>query len=317
MGLEREVKMPISRKKKKTLIRLLSILISIILVIGIVGSLIFWIIKEKGNKSESRVEDMKIVWELKSDMLSGDLITKDDIASRYISQNIMEDITLSENEIVGKYLKLHTRKGMVLAQNMVYEGEVLSDDLRIHNYNYIIMTDHIMPGDYIDIRISFQDGNDFILLSKKKVLEASLFNQEENLETSLWLQVTEEEILRLSSAVVDSYLNEGCYIYAIEYVAETQKSAIVNYPVSDVVKRLIESDPNIIKRAENVLEKKVRKELEEELEKQKNKSNNEERNIENSQDSSMYNQDESVFKGEKSSEVIEGLSNLDEIEFMD
>lgn len=309
--------MLISRKKKKILVRLLCSLIGIMVAIGILGAVVFWVFNGKGNTLKTAAEDMKLVWELKRDMLSGDVITRDDIISRYISEKIMSDITLDESDIVGKYLKLHTKKGMVIAQNMVYEGEALSDDLRLHNYNYIILTDHIMAGDYIDIRISFQDGNDFIVLSKKKVLEASLFNLEEDSVNSLWLQVTEEELLRLSSAVVDSYLNEGCYIYAIEYVAETQKSAIVNYPVNDVVKKLIESDPNIIQRAENVLEKKVRKELEKELEQQKNKLSDNTNIINTEPEETIFSPNRSEFEEQKDEDTTDGVFNRNETEFMD
>lgn len=130
--------------------------------------------------------------------------------------------------------------------------EDMGDDLRIHGFPYIRLTNRLRKGDYVDIRISFADGGDFVLLSKKQVKEIAPLGEEGT--NALWMAVSEEEILRLSSAVVDAYLNEGCYIYAIQYVSETQEAAVVNYAVSDLVKQLMEKDPNIVKLAENVQE---------------------------------------------------------------
>ena len=128
----------------------------------------------------------------------------------------------------------------------------LEDDWRIHGFPYIKLTSNLKVGDYVDVRIAFSDGGDFVLLSKKQIQGISPLREGEN--TALWLIVSEEELLRLASAEVDAYCNEGCSIYAIQYVSATQKEATVNYVVSDTVKQLMEEDPNIVKRAENVQE---------------------------------------------------------------
>lgn len=133
-----------------------------------------------------------------------------------------------------------------------YEAEI-TDDMRLHKYTFIKLTERMKKGDYVDIRISFPNGADFVLLSKKQIQDISipLENAEEN---ALWLYVTEEEILRLSSAVVDAFLDDGCSVYAVQYIKDEQKAAIMNYKVNDVVAQLIADDPNIVKKAENVLE---------------------------------------------------------------
>lgn len=143
------------------------------------------------------------------------------------------------------------------------EEETVADDLRIHGFPYIKLTSQLNIGDYVDVRISFADGGDFVLLSKKQVQGMAPLGEEG--ANALWLFVSEEEILRLSSAVVDSCLNEGCSIYAVEYVSDTQKAAVVNYVVSDLVKQLMEQDPNITKLAENVQEYSLWKEYQKNL----------------------------------------------------
>lgn len=138
------------------------------------------------------------------------------------------------------------------AEEIVYEEKPLTDDMRIHKYTFIKLTERMKEGDYVDIRISFANGADFVLLSKKRIQDIMLSSEES--ENALWIYVSEEEILRLSSAVVDAFLNEGCSIYAIQYIEESQKEAVMNYKVNDVVAQLITDDPNIVKKAENVLE---------------------------------------------------------------
>lgn len=132
------------------------------------------------------------------------------------------------------------------------EGQKVENDWRIHGFPYIKLTNQLQVGDYVDVRISFADGGDFVLLSKKQIKSLSPLREEG--VAAIWMIVTEEELLRLSSAAVDAYLNEGCSIYAIQYVSDTQKEAIVNYVVNDTVKQLMAEDPNIVKRAENVQE---------------------------------------------------------------
>ena len=132
------------------------------------------------------------------------------------------------------------------------ELKTAEDDWRIHGFPYIKLTNNLKVGDYVDVRISFADGGDFVLLSKKQIQGFAPLREGEN--NALWLIVSEEELLRLSSAAVDAYCNEGSSIYAIQYISDTQKEAMVNYVVSDTIKQLMEEDPNIIKRAENVKE---------------------------------------------------------------
>lgn len=154
----------------------------------------------------------------------------------------------------GTRLMADTAEGTRLSGGAVYEGEPVTRDMRIHKYTCIKLTERMKKGDYIDIRISFANGADFVLLSKKQIQEIQLPEAEGNSESILWLNVSEEEILRLSSAVVDAFLNDGCSIYAVQYIQEGQEAAVINYKVNDVVSQLIEDDPNIVKRAENVLE---------------------------------------------------------------
>lgn len=240
-------------KKKKILIAAGIVLVSACIAAAILWGI--WYYLKAGRSASQRAEGCCLVHSMKKNELLG---TADLVSFEYDKET--EGPYATVEQTVGKRLLSDTAEGTRLTENAVYEGEPLTDDVRLHKYTCIKLTEKMKKGDYVDIRISFANGGDFILLSKKQIQDIHVPEENES-ENALWLNVSEEEILRLSSAVVDAYLNEGCSIYAIQYIQKGQKAAVMNYKVNDVVEQLIEDDPNIVKKAENVLEWELWKEL--------------------------------------------------------
>jgi len=56
-------------------------------------------------------------------------------------------------------------------------------------------------GDYIDIRIAYPTAEDLVILSKVKV--------ESTNTNTVWLKLSESEILMLNNAIVESYIIDG------------------------------------------------------------------------------------------------------------
>lgn len=222
----------------------------------------------RGKQAEEGKETVE-AFRLKEELGAGSVIRETDLEAVMVPTELLADYKMKKEELVGQTLKLGLSKGTMLNHDFVYEGEVFSEDMRIHNYSYIKMTDRLKKGDYVDIRISFPNGTDFIVLSRKKVMELTRGHdsavQEENGSDALWLEIGEEEILRLSSAVVDAALREGSSLYAIQYTTDTQKEAVITYPVNKAVALLMEKDPNIWRRAEAVVEERLRDTLDAEL----------------------------------------------------
>lgn len=229
-----------------------------------VGILIFIVFIAKTffiNSPLADILNQDIQGRNKNHFMEGYRIVKNIEQDEIITEDMLEAVPSSIEqspaqleEILNSKAKMKLAKGILLTDSHLRSKENLSDDMRIHNFPYIRLTNQMKKGDYIDVRISFANGGDFVLLSKKKIEEISFLDTEGTKENSLWLKVSEEELLRLSSAVVDAYLNEGCKIYAIEYISETQKEAVVNYTVSSMIKKLMEDDPNITERAGNIME---------------------------------------------------------------
>lgn len=172
---------------------------------------------------------------------------------------------LPDNVIVGEgkqmYYKIGLNKGVILTEDMVRTDVEIEQDVRLHNFSYVELNHMILPGDYVDIRINFNDGSDYIVLSKKRVEGISVYNLEDGTDNELWLNVSEEEILRMSSAAYDTATKENCRLYAVKYISELQEEAYVTYPVNQIVAALIESDPNIIKKVTQELEENLREQI--------------------------------------------------------
>lgn len=203
---------------------------------------------------------MKSGFAVKTSLQPGQLLQSADLIEVKLPADAAPDNLLKEKkQIVGRTAKIALLSGTPITEAMIHEGEPTTADLRHKEVSTIVLPTDLKAEDVVDIRITFPNGLDYIVLSKKKV--------EKLLSPTMWITLDEQEILTLSSAVVDAYIHQAS-IYAITYVEpQMQDKAIPNYPVNVDVQKLIKSDPNIIKVAERYLSETVRTQLEKQLEK--------------------------------------------------
>lgn len=191
---------------------------------------------------------------------AGQMISAEDLTTVMVPLSAVPDSSaLSKEELTGKYVKVNLPEKSPLTTAVVYEEEITPADLRNQEFSLIELPSKLGQGDYVDVRIKFPSGQDYIVLSKKKV---------EDLQTgTIWYQMDEREILTMTGAIVDAYINDAT-IYSLTYVDPgVQNKASVTYPANKEVLDLIESDPNIIEKATTELERRTRMKLEESLQK--------------------------------------------------
>ncbi len=118
--------------------------------------------------------------------------------------------------------------------------------VRLEEYNMLAIPSKLEAGQYIDIRFQMPTGETFIVVSKKYV--------EDTDETTIWLKMSEAEILAMNNAIVEAYTMTGSKLYANVYVeAGDQDKADVTYVPSNAVVELIKRDPNVIESAKEYL----------------------------------------------------------------
>lgn len=78
--------------------------------------------------------------------------------------------------------------------------------------------------------------------------------------------MNEDELLRMSAAIVDAGLYTGSSIFVTKYIEPNiQEASVVNYTPSLSILTLLENDPNILDRVIQKLNREVRKSLENRL----------------------------------------------------
>lgn len=177
--------------------------------------------------------------------------TEDETGSYYIERSgNKEYIELSEDPIIAK---VDMNKNSIITIDMISKSnEKTTDDLRKQEYNMLVLPSQLETGEYVDVRLSLPSGQDYIVVSKKQV-EIPQVNGVDVADT-IWMKLTEEEIITMNNAMVDAYRILGSKLYVTTYTeAGIQSAAIPTYVPTGEVMQLINDDPNIIQKAKNAL----------------------------------------------------------------
>ncbi len=167
-----------------------------------------------------------------------------------ISESDFEKITLKTDMNIdvfaghqdieeNKFSVVDLKMGQPVNKSVLYSFE-LTDTDRIEEFNMFLLQSDLKASDYIDVRIFYPNGENYIVLDKKKIIDLDLENN------NIWLQLDEKEIHYISSAIIDSYIT-GSKIYVNKYVQPSvQEDAIPTYLPSEEVLKLIDNNPNIL-----------------------------------------------------------------------
>ncbi len=134
----------------------------------------------------------------------------------------------------------------VLTSNLINRADqITTNDLRKEEYNVISLPVDLAPGEYIDVRLLLPNGQNYIVTSKKKVTIPVVNGQ--YLSDTIQMDLTEEEILMLSCAIVENYQMNGSKLYASRYTeAGMQDASNKTYQPNDYVINLIKNDSTIV-----------------------------------------------------------------------
>jgi len=241
---------PMQRKARNSF--LLGMLIMLLISMIIIGFLFVMLLKEKKQDKE---EARKSVYVLTTDVASGGTLDAENVekiqipasgvsATALSSVTVYDDNTGEEKELKAK---IDLSVGTILTEEMFYQKDIeIRDDLRKQEYNMIVLPVQMEIGDYIDVRLVLPTGADYIVVAKKEVVDAN--------ETTVWINMTEDEILLMSNAIVEAYKMNGAKLTASIYTEPgIQKAATVTYQPSNNIGVLINSNPNVVQEAKTAL----------------------------------------------------------------
>ena len=242
---------PMQRKARNSF--LLGVFITMIIASLVIGFLLWRMYQQ--NEEKEVLENAKVtVYVLAKNVTSGANVKINELKAIDVTSDAVPTsaiTTLNYSTIVteNSLYKIDLPAGTVLSEDMIVESEdVTADDTREQEFNMIILPTYLEIDDYVDIRLRLPSGQDYIVVSKKKVIDAN--------EITMWIRLSEDEILTLSNAIVEAYQIDGTLLYATTYVEPgIQAAASVTYVPSVSVAQLINADPNVVQTAKEELAK--------------------------------------------------------------
>lgn len=174
---------------------------------------------------------------LNTTVKSGGVISLSNISTKVMSaENVPADAVTVTSDVIAK---IDLSAGTILTAGMLNtSATTLTNDLREQEYNMITLPTTLAVGDFIDIRLQLPNGGDYIVVSKKQVLNCN--------STTIWLNMYEEEIELMSNAIIEYYIMAGSKLYATTYTEPgLQTAAVGTYVPNSTVSTLIASNPNI------------------------------------------------------------------------
>ena len=252
---------PLERKARNSFIKGL-VIAGLIGLIGIIV-LVIILVRMRGEE-QARLDAQKNVYVLRTDVQSGTILTQDMFTTVGADATVAPTDALTASTFAtmaydeeGNELQVVAKidiaaKTIVTSNMLTTSDNINTDDVREEDYNMISRPSDIETGDTVDVRLRMPDGTNYIVVSKKKVTvldEGGI----PSLNT-ISLELSEGEILMMSSAIVESYILEGSRLYLTRYVEPgMQAGAITNYVPSGDVQNLIAQDPNIVNEAKQEL----------------------------------------------------------------
>lgn len=191
-----------------------------------------------GSLSGKSGEKMVTAVVLNKDIKSGTKITQNDFKEIQVkAATIPSDYV--NTSVAGHAAKIDLAAGTVLSASMfATSADENTNDVRQQEYNMLALPTKLQVGDFVDIRLLLPTGQDFIVVSKKQVINCN--------ETTIWMNLNEEETLIMSNAIIEHYIMSDSKLYATKYTNPgTQNAAVPTYTPNSAVVRLINGNANV------------------------------------------------------------------------
>lgn len=206
---------------------------------------------KEGNEVITEYKNNVATLYLSKDNTKYELKQEDSTESYYIEKN--RDKEYVELNTVPVIAKVDMNKNTVITTEMVCKSnEKTTDDLRKVEYNVLTLPSQLQTGEYIDVRLALPSGQDYIVVSKKQVEIPQVSGVD--VADTIWLKLTEDEIITMNNAIVDSARALGSVLKVTIYTeAGTQEAATPTYVPSKEVAELIRNNPNIVEKSKVTL----------------------------------------------------------------
>lgn len=237
---------PMQRKVRNSF--LFGFLIAVVIAALVVGLLFMKIKKLNEEMTKLQTQEdlaMKTVYVVNDSVKKGEKIST--FSTKSVPAQMVPDNAITESNISDYQsddesensdssaivAKVDLSQNVILTTDMIEKTKEAST-YRMVEYNMISLPSLLKEGDYIDVRIAYPAATDFVVLSKIQVESCN--------SSTIWLKVSESQMLTLNCAIVESYIIDGTKLYATQYANEAQSELNATYIPNDNVIALIENN---------------------------------------------------------------------------
>ena len=239
---------------------LIALLIVFVLGLGFTSYFLYEKYSEEEELSTGYAQQLlsygKTLYVATTDIKAGDVLSDKNIEK----QNVVTALPIESYigaEDIGKKVTSNISTGTPIYKSLVADASVTNGTRLVELSTVTLPLSNVASGVYVDVRIMFPNGEDYIVIPKKRMMNLYL---EQCLFT---LELEEDEILTLSSAIVDTYTVSGTKMYVTTYVApNVQEAPNATYPVRKETIDLITSSPNVIKQMAYTINASLREQME-------------------------------------------------------
>lgn len=196
-----------------------SVFITAIVLILIFGLIAFFYVKQTNKKIAELEIKSEVVqrFVFLNDMTAGEVVTATDVLLVDVKgESAPTDSYKTFDDMIGKRLKVNANAKTIVTKSLFFaDDEAPTTDLRLQEFNMITLPSDLDVGDYIDVRLRFPTGEDYSVLVGKKV---ESFGATGTTSNTIFLRLDEEEIVKMSSAIIESYIRDGILLYANRYI---------------------------------------------------------------------------------------------------
>ncbi len=211
------------------------------------------------NQKKKEIEELKIQTHVTNRyVFSGDMPIEHIVTSSDLKVVGVKEISApwnsfkqeQLNEIIGRRLKIDAKDKTIVTESMFYtEDDELEIDVRSKEFNMITLPSDLRANDFVDIRVTLPTGEDYTVIAGTEVKALGSSNE----SNTIFLNVDEEDILRLNSAIIESYISKDAIeVYAIKIVNPSQQ--LFDYETVDLVKKYEDAVNAIIESSKTIEE---------------------------------------------------------------
>ena len=273
---------PMQRQKRVSF--LLGMLVMLIIAAIIIALLFMQLINLKKAQDAAKAAE-RTVYVVSTDVASGSgiqisAIEGDTARTANVSQEVADSKVVPENFATASdfytdeslsqarsdlIAKIDLKEGTILTKDMLTtSSEQVTNDLRKQEYNMLSLPTDLVSGDFVDVRIRFGNGQDYIIAAKKQVTIPTIAGAPA--EGVININLSEDETIAMSSAIIETYQLKTAEMYVSRYTDPgMQVAAIPTYPVNAEALNLMDSNPNLLEEAKKAIASRYNRNLREQF----------------------------------------------------